>query len=71
MSEAEEWGTHTKVLSTKNKGVRRTIPKDFPYFNVEWDGGGFAQIIESGSFPKDFGVDTIAGTFIYHNIPLG
>ena len=37
------------------------MPKGFPYFNVEWDGGGFAQIIESGSFPRDFGLDTIAG----------
>lgn len=60
-SEAEEWGTHTKTLSTKNKGLRRTVPKGFSYFNVEWDGGGFAQIIENQSFPKDFGADTIAG----------
>eukprot|EP00558_Chaetoceros_sp_UNC1202_P011130 CAMPEP_0197253884 /NCGR_PEP_ID=MMETSP1429-20130617/66601_1 /TAXON_ID=49237 /ORGANISM="Chaetoceros sp., Strain UNC1202" /LENGTH=111 /DNA_ID=CAMNT_0042716703 /DNA_START=29 /DNA_END=364 /DNA_ORIENTATION=+ len=62
--QAEEWGTHTKVLSTRGKGLRRTIPKGFPYFNVEWDDGGFAQIIEnesnSNSF-KDFGLDTIAG----------
>ena len=63
-SEAEEWGTHNKTLSTKNKGLRRTVPKGFSYFNVEWDGGGFAQIIETGSFPKDFGADTIAGEYI-------
>lgn len=59
--EAEEWGTHTKLLSTKGRGLRRSIPKNFPYFYVEWEPGcGFAQIIESGAFPKDFGVDTIA-----------
>jgi hypothetical protein len=59
--QAEEWGTHTKVLSTREKGVRYTVPKGFPYFNVEWNGGGYAQIIESEKFPKDFGLDIIAG----------
>lgn len=61
--QAEEWGTHTKVLSTKEKGVRYTIPKGFPYFNVEWNGGGYAQIIESEKFPKDFGLDILAGMY--------
>jgi hypothetical protein len=61
--QAEEWGTHTKLLSTRDKGLRRSIPKRFPYFYVEWAPGsdGFAQIIETQSFPKDFGVDTVAG----------
>ena len=60
--QAEEWGTHTKLLSTKNKGLQRTIPNRFAYFFVEWEAGdGFAQIIETAAFPKDFGVDTIAG----------
>ena len=62
MEQAEEWGTHTKLLSTKDKGLRRTIPKTFPYFFVEWEAGnGFAQIIETGAFPNDFGVNTLAG----------
>lgn len=60
--QAEEWGTHTKLLSTRGKGLRGTIPKRFPYFYVEWSRGeGYAQIIETTSFPKDFGIDTIAG----------
>mmetsp|Transcript_11309 Transcript_11309/g.17121 ORF Transcript_11309/g.17121 Transcript_11309/m.17121 type:complete len:471 (-) Transcript_11309:1061-2473(-) len=60
--QAEEWGTHTKLLTMKgNKGLRQTIPKGFNYFSIEWEGGGFAQIIETSSFPKDFGIDTIAG----------
>mmetsp|Transcript_182 Transcript_182/g.338 ORF Transcript_182/g.338 Transcript_182/m.338 type:complete len:468 (+) Transcript_182:58-1461(+) len=59
--QAEEWGVHTKVLSTKGKGLRGTVPKGFPYFNVEWSDGGFAQIIENEKFPKDFGLDIIAG----------
>ena len=59
-AQIEEFGTHTKIYKTKENGLRGCIPKGFPYFNVEWNGGGFAHIIESRSFPKDFGVDTIA-----------
>ena len=59
--QAEEWGTHTKLLSTKDKGLRRTIPKAFSYFNCEFANGGFAQIIETSNFPRDFALDTIAG----------
>jgi len=59
--QAEEWGTHTKLLSTKEKGLRRTVPKGFSYFNCEFSGGGFAQIIETSAFPRDFALDTIAG----------
>lgn len=61
VEQSDEWGTHNKILSTRGKGLRRTIPKGFPYFNVEWDDGGYAQMIETNAFPKDFGVDTIAG----------
>lgn len=59
--QAEDFGTHTKVIHTKGKGLRRSIPKKFPYIHVEWDDGGFAQIIESSAFNKDFALDTIAG----------
>ena len=69
--QAEEWGTHTKLLSTKGKTLRQTIPKKgFSYFHIEWDGGGFAQIIESNTFPKDFGIDTIAGRSFFENVVL-
>jgi hypothetical protein len=63
LEQAEEWGTHNKVLSTTNKGLRGTVPnQNFNYFFVEWEpNAGFCQIIESQQFPKDFGVDTIAG----------
>lgn len=27
-------------------GVRRAVPKGFPYFHVEWEDGGYAHIIE-------------------------
>jgi len=57
--QTEEWGTHTKLLSTNPNGLRRTIPKNFPYVNIEWKDGGYAQIIETNQFPKDFLLDTI------------
>lgn len=62
-AEADEFGTHTKLMSTKEKGLRRTVPKNFPYFYIEWDSPsqGYAQIIESRNFRADFAVDTIAG----------
>lgn len=27
-------------------GIRRAVPKGFPFFHVEWEDGGYAQIIE-------------------------
>ena len=60
--QADEWGTHNKVLSTRERGFRRTIPANFNYFFVEWDTkDGLCQIIETNNFPADFGVDTLAG----------
>lgn len=61
--QADEFGTHNKLMSTKGKGLRRTVPNNFPYFFIEWDSNyqGYAQIIESSSFPQDFAADTIAG----------
>lgn len=61
--QADEWGTHNKILSTRERGFRRTIPANFNYFFVEWDtnNDGLCQIIETNKFPADFGVDTLAG----------
>ena len=63
MEQAEDWGTHQKLMNTAEKGLRRTVPNNFAYFYLEYDEGGkgYAQLIESSGFPKDFGVDTIAG----------
>jgi hypothetical protein len=62
MDVAEEWVTHkNKLLKVKQRvPIHHTVPKTFPYFAVEWDDGGYAQVLESESFPKSFGVDTIA-----------
>lgn len=34
------------VPRTVRGGVRRAVPKGFPYFHVEWDDGGYAHVIE-------------------------
>merc|ERR1712083_837279 len=61
--QADDFGTNNKPLSTKGKGLRRTMPKGFPYFFVEWDAPnqGVAQMIESYDFRQDFVADCIAG----------
>eukprot|EP00531_Pseudo-nitzschia_arenysensis_P007397 CAMPEP_0116121988 /NCGR_PEP_ID=MMETSP0329-20121206/3981_1 /TAXON_ID=697910 /ORGANISM="Pseudo-nitzschia arenysensis, Strain B593" /LENGTH=456 /DNA_ID=CAMNT_0003615819 /DNA_START=27 /DNA_END=1397 /DNA_ORIENTATION=- len=67
VEQAEEFGTHTKLMKTSSdKPLRSVIPKKFPYFSIEWgnisssSSTGYAQIIESSSFPRDFGLDTLA-----------
>eukprot|EP00741_Cyanophora_paradoxa_P004323 tig00000792_g4197.t1 len=62
----EEWSTHKKVIDTRGKGLRRSVPKDFPYFHVEFGGqeagGGFAHVIEDEKvFPWYFGREVLAG----------
>ncbi len=69
----EQWAQHKKVIDTKEKGandlpatvatalhcagLRRSIPKNFPYFHVEFGmDGGYAHVIENEDmFPQDFG----------------
>jgi Protein similar to CwfJ C-terminus 2/Protein similar to CwfJ C-terminus 1 len=67
--QAEEWGTHNKILTVSNpsRSLRSVIPSGFPYFACDWgnlassrDVTGYAQIIESSSFRSDFGLDTLA-----------
>lgn len=61
LEQIDDWGTHNKIYSTEDKkGLRYTIPKGFPYFNIEWDSGGYAMIIETSSFSSRFAIDTIA-----------
>lgn len=61
---AQEHGTHQKLMHTSaTKPLTRTIPaKNFSYFYMEYDvNAGFVQLIEETNFPKDFGLDTVAG----------
>jgi Protein similar to CwfJ C-terminus 2/Protein similar to CwfJ C-terminus 1 len=60
---ADENSTYTKLIATNaSKTVRTSVPKQFPYFYVEYDDSprGYILMIESSKFPKDFGMDTIA-----------
>ena len=53
---------HKKVIDTAQKGLRRSIPDNMPYFFIEWSRGGMAHIIEDAEqFPHDFGADIVAG----------
>jgi hypothetical protein len=71
----EEWGTHSHKLLriTAQKSLKQCVPQkmtsSFSYFYVDWGGGGsngnindgYAQMIESNSFSRDFGADTLSG----------
>ena len=59
----EQWATHKKLIETKGRPLRASVPKNFPFFHVEWaPGQGYAHIIEDREqFPKDFGVSVVAG----------
>lgn len=60
--ESEEWTSNKQLIDTAGKGLRRSIPKGFPYFHVSWQGGGFVHVIEEeGDFPAGFGIDICAG----------
>lgn len=62
ITDAEEWTTNAALLDTAGKGLRRVIPRGFPYFHVSWAGGGFVHPVEDAEeFPPDFGLSTAAG----------
>ena len=50
-----------QVIDTREKGLRRSVPKGFPYFSVSFGmGGGFAHVIEDeAQFPRHFGAEII------------
>jgi hypothetical protein len=62
------------IKTSRQKPLSRSIPShpNFSYFYVEFgeddDASGYVQMIESRSFPKDLGIDTIAG--MMHMEPL-
>ncbi|KAG6556722.1 hypothetical protein Mapa_001665 [Marchantia paleacea] len=66
IDEAEdEWSQHNskKLIDTRQKGLRNSIPKNFPYFHVEFGmKGGYAHVIDDeSSFKAQFGIDVVAG----------
>eukprot|EP00930_Biecheleria_cincta_P042781 TRINITY_DN29437_c0_g1_i1.p1 TRINITY_DN29437_c0_g1~~TRINITY_DN29437_c0_g1_i1.p1 ORF type:complete len:786 (-),score=161.66 TRINITY_DN29437_c0_g1_i1:10-2328(-) len=63
-AESEFETTHKKVIAFDSKGgVRRAVPKGFPYVSADFGlGGGFAHVVDNvADFPRDFAQHTIAG----------
>ncbi|KAL8208790.1 hypothetical protein R6Q57_008202 [Mikania cordata] len=60
----EEWRQHSakKLIDTSEKGLRHSIPEDFPYFHVEFGlKKGFLHVInEESQFKSNFGVNLYA-----------
>lgn len=66
IDEAEdEWSQHNakKLIDTSEKGLRGSIPKDFPYFHVEFGlNRGFVHVIDDETqFKSNFGINVIRG----------
>ena len=66
IDEAEdEWSQHNakKLIDTSEKGLRGSIPKDFPYFHVEFGlNKGFVHVIDDEKqFKSSLGLDVIRG----------
>ena len=62
-----------KCMDIGDKGIQRSIPKDFPYVYVQWSGitgapGAFAHVIEDEKvFRYNFAQEVLAGML---DIPL-
>ncbi|GFZ12098.1 CwfJ-like family protein [Actinidia rufa] len=66
IDEAEdEWSQHNskKLIDTSEKGLRGSIPKDFPYFHVEFGlNKGFVHVIDDEQqFKSNFGLNVVRG----------
>ncbi|KAJ9129717.1 hypothetical protein P3X46_035302, partial [Hevea brasiliensis] len=66
IEEAEhEWSQHNakKLIDTSLKGLRGSVPKDFPYFHVEFGlNSGFVHVMDDErQFKSTFGLDVIRG----------
>lgn len=66
IDEAEdEWSQHNskKLIDTSTKGLRACIPKNFPYFHVEFGlHAGYVHVIDNEKdFKSQFGQDVIIG----------
>lgn len=60
-----DWSQHAAkhIIDTSVKGLRGSIPPNFPYFHVEFGlKTGFVHVVDDiNSFPKDFARGILAG----------
>eukprot|EP00057_Strongylocentrotus_purpuratus_P001399 XP_001198735.3 PREDICTED: CWF19-like protein 2 [Strongylocentrotus purpuratus] len=58
-----EWTQNKKLIDTRQKDIRRSVPRGFPFFSVDFGlDGGFAHVIEDELlFPHYFGKEVIGG----------
>lgn len=58
-----EWSQNKKLIDTRKKDIRHSVPKGFPYFSVDFGiDGGFAHVIEDEQlFPHYFGKEILGG----------
>ena len=66
IDEAEdEWSQHNakKLIDTSGRGLRACIPKNFPYFNIEFGlHSGYVHVIDNEKdFKSEFGRNVIIG----------
>ena len=59
----EEWAQNKKLIDTREKGVRGSLPTGLPYFFAEFGlDGGFGHVIEdTDQFPHYFGREVVGG----------
>lgn len=58
-----EWAQNRRLIDTRQKGLRSSVPLGLPYFFVDFNNeGGFAHVIEDSSlFPHYFAKEVIGG----------
>lgn len=63
MESDTEYSDNIKVIDTRGKGIKKSIPRGFPYFHVEFGiNGGFAHVIEDESkFSYLLGREVVCG----------
>uniref|UniRef100_A0A2I3TRL4 CWF19-like protein 2 n=1 Tax=Pan troglodytes TaxID=9598 RepID=A0A2I3TRL4_PANTR len=63
MESDEEWSMNKKLIDLSSKDIRKSVPRELPYFSVDFGlHGGFAHVIEDQhKFPHYFGKEIIGG----------
>lgn len=60
--EAEHTQNKKLIVLKDNKDIRRSVPKELPYFWIDFGHSGFAHVIENQEeFPSNFAMEIIGG----------